>query len=111
MPYRHGRQLRGSSRVVTHKTHFKFRLYTAEGTPNSAQALSNLTALCQTHSPGRYEIEVVDVFREPERARADGIRMTPTLIKLSPGPTCRLIGSLSQTREVLLALGMQVVAA
>ncbi len=90
---------------------FKFRLYTADGTQNSAQALANLTALCRLHLPDRYEIEVIDVFREPERARADGIRMTPTLIKLSPAPLCRIVGALNQSRSVLLALGMEVIAA
>jgi len=96
---------------VTRRAFFKFQLYTADGTQNSAQALANLTALCQSRLPGRYEIEVVDVFRDPERARAEGIRMTPTLIKVSPAPTCRIIGSLSQTHNVLVALGMDVVAA
>ena len=90
---------------------FKFRLYTADGTQNSAQARANLTALCESHLPGRYQIEVIDVFREPERAMADGIRMTPTLIKVSPAPTCRIIGSLGQTRELLVALGMEGAAA
>ncbi len=96
---------------MTRRTPFKFRLYTADGTQNSVQALANLTAICRSHVPDRFEIEVVDVFREPERARAEGIRMTPTLIKLSPAPTCRIIGSLSQTRNVLVALGMEVAAA
>jgi len=96
---------------MTGRTIFKFRLYTADGTQNSAQALANLTALCQTNVPDPYEIEVVDVFREPERARADGIRMTPTLIKVSPAPSCRIVGSLSDTRSVLLTLGIQVIAA
>lgn len=96
---------------MTRRAAFKFRLYTADGTQNSAQALANLTALCQSNLPGRHEIEVVDVFLEPERARADGIRMTPTLIKLSPAPSCRIVGALSQTRSVLLALGIEIVAA
>jgi circadian clock protein KaiB len=96
---------------MSRRSVFKFRLYTADGTQNSAQALANLTALCRSHLPDRYEIEVVDVFREPERARADGIRMTPTLIKLSPAPTCRIVGALNQSQSVLLALGMEVTAA
>jgi circadian clock protein KaiB len=96
---------------MTPQYSFKFRLYTADGTPNSALALANLTTLCQSHVPGRHEIEVVDVLREPERARADGIRMTPTLIKLSPSPICKMVGSLSDTRHVLAALGMESIAA
>jgi circadian clock protein KaiB len=96
---------------VNRRSVFKFRLYTAAGTQNSAQALANLTALCRLHLPDLHEIEVIDVFREPERARADGIRLTPTLIKLSPSPPCRIVGALNQSRRVLLALGMEVATA
>ena len=89
---------------------FKFRLYVAGGTANSAHAVANLTNLCRAHLPGRHGIEVVDVFREPRRALADGILMTPTLMKLSPGPMQRIIGTLSQSEPVLLALGMRSTA-
>ena len=96
---------------MTRRAIFRFRLYTAEGTQNSTQARANLAALCRLHLPDRYEIEIVDVFRESKRALADGIRMTPTLIKLSPAPLCRIVGTLSDARLVLLALGLQAVAA
>jgi len=90
---------------------YRFRLYTADGTHNSAQALANLTALCDAYLANRHEIEVVDVFREPQRALTDGIRMTPTLLKLAPAPGCRIVGSLSQTARVLTALGLEERAA
>lgn len=90
---------------------FKFRLYIAGGAQNSAQALANLTTLCRVHLPGRHDIEVVDVFREPKRALADGILMTPTLVKLAPSPIRRIVGALSQTQTVLEALGLDSVAA
>jgi len=86
---------------------FKFRLYVADHTPNSAQALANLSALCREHLPERHHIEVVDVFREPKRALADGILMTPTLVKLAPSPVRTIVGTLSQTETVLRALGLQ----
>jgi circadian clock protein KaiB len=89
---------------------FKFRLYVADSAQNSAQAVVNLTALCRAHLPDRHEIEVVDVFREPKRALADGIFMTPTLIKFAPSPVRRVVGSLSQTQTVLHALGLETVA-
>jgi circadian clock protein KaiB len=88
-------------------TLFKFRLYTADDTPNSAIALTNLNALCQAHLPGRYEIEIVDVLREPTRALADGIFMTPMLVKLAPAPVRKILGTLSQTATVLQALGLE----
>jgi circadian clock protein KaiB len=90
---------------------FKFRLYVADGAQNSAQALANLTALCRVHLAGRHDIEVVDVFREPKRALADGILMTPTLVKLAPFPTRRVVGTLRQTETVLEALGLDSVDA
>jgi circadian clock protein KaiB len=95
-----------SQRVI-----FRFRLYIAGGVPNSAQAVANLTALCRAHLPGRHQIEVVDVFREPGRALADHILMTPTLIALAPPPARRIVGTLSQTQPVLEALGLSPAAA
>jgi circadian clock protein KaiB len=89
----------------------KFRLYVAGDAVNSTQAVANLTALCRTHLADRYELEVVDVFREPKRALADRILMTPTLIKLGPLPTQRIIGTLSEEHSVLQALGLEPVAA
>ena len=88
---------------------FKFRLYVAGDALNSAQARANLAALCQAHLAGRHEIEVVDVFREPKRALADGIFMTPTLVKLAPLPVRTIVGTLSQTQTVLQALGLQAI--
>ena len=85
---------------------FKFRLYIAGDTQNSAQAIANLGALCREHLPGRHEIEIVDVFREPKRALSDCIFMTPTLIKLMPSPSRKIIGTISRTPSVLQALGL-----
>jgi circadian clock protein KaiB len=89
---------------------FKFRLYVAGDALNSAQALANLTALCRAHLPDRHEIEVVDVFRDPQRALTDGVFITPTLLKLAPPPARRIVGALSQTLPVLQALGLKAVA-
>lgn len=90
---------------------FKFQLYIAGDALNSAQALANLTTLCQAYLPDRHETEVVDVFKDPQRALADGIFMTPTLIKLAPSPMRRIVGTLSQTQTVLQALGLEALAA
>jgi circadian clock protein KaiB len=85
---------------------FKFRLFVATGTLNSTQAVANLNALCHAYLAGRYEIEIVDVVREPKRALAEDIRMTPTLVKLSPTPIRKIVGTLSQTQRVLDTLGL-----
>ena len=88
---------------------FQFRLFVAGDAQNSAQALANLDALCRAHLPGRSRVEVVDVFREPKRALAEGIFMTPTLVKLAPSPAPRkIVGTLSQLQPLLRALGLEI---
>ncbi len=89
---------------------FKFRLYVAGDAQNAALALANIRALCVAHLPGRHEIEVVDVFREPQRALADGIFLTPTLVRLLPLPLRRVVGTLSHAETVLQALGLPAAA-
>ena len=88
------------------QTRFSFRLYVAGDAQNSVRAVANLTALCDARLAGRHRIEVVDVFGHPERALADGIVMTPTVIRIEPGPIRRVVGTLQATDEVAAALGM-----
>lgn len=92
---------------MNRRNKFKFQLYTAEETQNSSLAFSNLLAICKAHLADRYEIEVIDVFRQPQRALAHGIRMTPTLVKLTPYPQRTIVGTLKQTTRVLAALGIE----
>jgi len=89
------------------RTKYKFELYTAEGTENSSLAFGNLLNLCKTHLADHYEIEVIDVVRNPQRALDQSIRMTPTLVKLSPNPKRIIVGTLSQTQRVMTALGIE----
>ena len=89
---------------------FKFRLYVAGDAQNSAQAIANLATLCREYLPDRHEIEVVDVFEDPKRALADGILMTPTLVKLGPMPVRRIVGNLSQIVPVMQVLGLESLA-
>ncbi len=86
--------------------HYKFRLYVAGGSPNSTKAITNLRALCSEVLQNRHEIEVVDVLKEPHRALEDGVLLTPMLVKLSPGPISKVIGSLNDRQPVLQALGL-----
>jgi len=87
--------------------HFKFRLYVAGDSPNSAQAVTNLKALCHEHLPERHEIEIVDVMREPKRALTDAVSLTPMLVKLSPAPIRKIVGNLGHREPVLQSLGLK----
>jgi circadian clock protein KaiB len=84
---------------------YRFRLYVAGHGPNSLQAVVNLETLCRKFLPGRHEIEVIDMMQNPDRALADGIVLTPTLVKLAPRPKRTIVGNLSDTPTVLQAFG------
>jgi len=79
------------------------RLYVAGRAPNSLRAIANATAICSEHFAG-HQLEIVDMLKDPRRALADGIIVTPTLLKLLPLPAGRVIGDLSDTQQVLLLL-------
>lgn len=85
---------------------YVFRLYVAGGAPNSVRALANLYAICRKHFPQSHRIEVIDVLKEPMRALAEAILVTPTVVKVSPTPELQIIGNLSDEDEVLRALGL-----
>jgi circadian clock protein KaiB len=83
------------------------KLYITGNTPSARAAIANLRRICDEELHGRYELEVVDVLEHPERAEADRILATPTLIKRLPPPLRRIIGDLSDTQKVLVGLEVQ----
>ena len=84
----------------------RLRLYVAGSGPRSLRAVQNLKRICDDELHGRYELEVVDIYKEPRRASEDQIVAIPTLIKQAPGMVRRLIGDLSQTALVRQGLGI-----
>ena len=81
-------------------------LYVAGKAPNSVKAIANLQAICRRYLKDGYKLEIVDVCEHPRRALADGVVVTPSLAKVSPGPPSNVIGNLSDTGNVLAALGL-----
>jgi circadian clock protein KaiB len=82
------------------------RLYVAGQTPRSLAAFANLKKLCESHLPGRYCIEVIDLLKQPELGQSDQIVALPTLVRKLPEPVKRLIGDLSNTDRVRLAIDL-----
>lgn len=74
---------------------FFLRLYVAGATTRSRQALRRVYQLCEAELKDNYELEVIDVYQQPELARDNQIVATPTLIKEFPRPMRRFIGNLS----------------
>jgi circadian clock protein KaiB len=91
------------AKVLSTPPPVRLRLYVSGNAPNSLRAIANLKALCSQHF-ANHEIEIVDLLEHPKQALADGIIVTPTLVKLLPLPVQRVVGSLSDAGQVLLAL-------
>lgn len=83
------------------------RLYIADNAPNSLKAIANLEAVCKEYLQDSFKLEIVDVLQFPLRALADGILVTPSLAKLSPSPTAKIVGNLSDRTNLLQALGIR----
>lgn len=92
--------------AATEEARCILRLYVAGSTPQSSRAIRNLKAICETNLPGRYVLTVVDLYAQPELARADQIAVAPTLVRQSPLPIRRVVGDLSNTHRVLAALDL-----
>ena len=82
-------------------------LYVTGMTPRSTRAIENLRAICEEHLQGRYDLDVVDVYQQPELATSAQIVAAPTLIKKLPLPLRRIIGDLSSTERVLVGLDIR----
>ncbi|HEY6557894.1 MAG TPA: circadian clock KaiB family protein [Polyangiaceae bacterium] len=93
------------TRVRAKEPALRLRLYVAGKAPNSVRAIANARAICNEHFAAQHELEVIDMLEQPERALADAIIVSPTLLKLRPLPVQRVIGNLSNTDQVLLVLG------
>ena len=83
---------------------FVLRLYVAGTSRQSMHAISNIKNICEKYLKGHYQLEVIDLYQQPERAKSDQIVAIPTLVKELPLPACRIIGSLSNAAQVCTSL-------
>jgi circadian clock protein KaiB len=79
---------------------FLLRLYVAGATYRSSHALRRVYQLCEEELKSNYELEVIDIYQQPELARDNQIVATPTLVKESPRPVRRFIGNLLDTASL-----------
>jgi hypothetical protein len=71
-------------------------LFVVASTPRSMLAIENLAAALAERPQSTFDLAIIDVFDAPERALADGVLVTPTL--LAPTVARRLVGDLSEKR-------------
>jgi circadian clock protein KaiB len=83
---------------------YVFRLYVSGATPASARAVVNARRIFETHLPGRYRLEILDIGDHVREATDDQVVATPTLVRLAPLPLRRFIGNLSNVERLLSSL-------
>jgi circadian clock protein KaiB len=86
---------------------WNLRLYVAGQTAKSLAAFANLKRICEEHLAGKYQIEVVDLIKNPTLAKGDQILAIPTLVRKLPQPVRKIIGDLSNTEKVLVGLDIR----
>ncbi|MBO1076646.1 circadian clock protein KaiB [Roseomonas marmotae] len=80
------------------------RLFVAGSTARSLRTVQDLRLLLKRELGEAGDLEVVDIYQQPELAKRDHVVAAPTLIRLSPAPVRRVVGNLSDERRVLRAL-------
>src|SRR5215217_2317241 len=82
------------------------RLYVTGSSARSLTAVHNLTKICEEHFPDEYDLEVIDIYKDPTAAREEQIIAVPTLVKQLPRPLRKFVGDLSNTQKILVGLDL-----
>jgi circadian clock protein KaiB len=86
---------------------YVLKLYVAGANRKSAEAIRNITEICDEHLKGRYELEIIDIHQRPVMLQGAQIIAAPTLIRKLPLPLRRLIGSMADKGKVLAGLDVR----
>jgi len=94
-------------RTPLKRAKYIFRLYVSGSSTRSLRAVYNLRKLCEEYLRDDYDLEVIDIYKNPDAAREEQIIAAPTLVKQLPQPLRRFIGDLSNTKRLLVGLDIQ----
>ena len=84
------------------------QLYITGASQNSLRAVANLKIICEKYLGINYELEIIDVYQQPQIASKEQVIALPLLIKSSPPPFKRLIGDMSDTARVIKGLDLDI---
>lgn len=87
---------------------FVLRLFVSGMSPRSMQAIENINKLCEEHLKDIFELEIIDIYKNPEKLQGEQVVFSPSLIKQLPLPKKMLIGDFSDQSKVIKALGISI---
>jgi len=82
------------------------RLFVAGATARSRQAVLRVRQMCASELKDKYQLEVIDIYQQPELAGKHQIVATPTLVIEFPKPMRRFIGSLVNITGLFVELDL-----
>ena len=91
-------------RRALRRAKYILRLYVTGSSARSLRAVHNLKKICEEHFPNDYDLEVIDIYKNPAAARDEQIIAAPTLVKKLPTPLRKFVGDLSNTQKILVGL-------
>lgn len=84
------------------------QLYVSGMSPKSIEAIENIKRLCDENLQGAFELEIIDLYKNPEAAGEQQIVFSPSLIKRLPLPKKIMIGTFADTEKVIKGLGITI---
>ena len=100
-------QFEKAAKTAVKTRQYVLRLYVAGINPRSSAAIRSVTAICEEHLKGRYDLEIVDIYQQPTLAKGEQIIAAPTLVKKLPLPLRRLIGDMANKERILVGLDLR----
>ncbi len=82
------------------------KLYIAGQTARSILALNNIKKLTLDLPANAYQIDIVDLLKNPELASIDAIIAIPTTVRTDSEPTIKVVGDLFNLESARLALNI-----
>ncbi len=73
---------------------YALKLFVRGHSSGSARTIQTVRDSLEEHVHGRYSLQVIDVHQQPGEASAMHVLATPTLVRVSPGPSMRCVGSM-----------------
>jgi circadian clock protein KaiB len=86
---------------------YVLRLYVAGINLRSSAAIRAVTTLCEEHLKDHYDLEIIDIYKQPTLAKGEQIIAAPTLIKKLPQPLRRFIGDMADKERILVGLDLR----
>lgn len=82
------------------------QLFVSGMSPKSMEAIENIKHLCDEHLKDFFELEIIDIYKNPEILSKQHIVFSPSLVKQLPLPRKVFIGNFTDTQKVIKGLGI-----